>query len=199
VRRGRFDDHQIDPLTFRFVASASVPARGFNRMTRLFVGNIRFTADDQSLRTAFEPFGTVEDVHIVMDRETGRSRGFAFVTMGDAEQAEAAINGLNGQDVDGRALVVSVAQPRQARPDAPRGGGGGYGGGAPRSSRGGGGGGGYGGGGGGYGGGGGGGGGGYGGGGGDPRGGKGGKPGREKRRDRDRDRGRDRERFDNDW
>ncbi|HEX4451876.1 MAG TPA: RNA-binding protein [Kofleriaceae bacterium] len=131
--------------------------------TRLYVGNLSFNTTAEGVRAAFTQFGTVSDVHLVSDRETGRSRGFAFVTMGTTEEAAKAIEGMDGKTLDGRPLRVNEAEQRQ-----PRGGGGGGGG-----FRGGGGGGyGGGGGGGGYGGGGeGGGGGGYGGGGGDDRGG----------------------------
>src|SRR6476661_3601632 len=126
--------------------------------TRLYVGNLSFNTNADGVRTAFQEFGTVSDVHLVTDRETGRSRGFAFVTMGTPEEAAKAIEGMDGRTLDGRPLRVNEAEQRQA-------GGGGGGGGGFRS-----GGGGYGGGGGGYGGG----GGGYGGGGGDRGGGRGG-------------------------
>jgi RNA recognition motif-containing protein len=132
--------------------------------TRLYVGNLSFNTTADGVRTAFQQFGTVSDVHLVSDRETGRSRGFAFVTMGTTEEAAKAIQGMDGATLDGRPLRVNEAEQRQAR--------GGGGGGGFRS--GGGGGGGYRGGGGGYeGGGGGGGGGDWGGGGGDDRGGRG--------------------------
>jgi len=133
--------------------------------TRLYVGNLSFNTTADGVRTAFQQFGTVSDVHLVSDRETGRSRGFAFVTMGTPEEAAKAIEGMDGRTLDGRPLRVNEAEQRQ-----PRGGGGG--GGGYRAGGGGRGGGGYGGGGGGYGGGGGG-RGGYGG-GGDDRGGGGG-------------------------
>ncbi|MCL4226675.1 MAG: RNA-binding protein [Myxococcales bacterium] len=141
---------------------------------RLYVGNLSFQTSTDAVRAAFESFGAVEDVHLVTDRETGRPRGFGFVTMSTAEEAQKAIEGMDGQMLDGRPLRVNQADER------PRGGGGGGGGfrggggGGGRSGGGGygGGGGGYGGGGGGYGGGGGG-RGGYGGGGGG-RGGRGG-------------------------
>jgi RNA recognition motif-containing protein len=142
--------------------------------TRLYVGNLSFNTNADGVRTAFQQFGTVSDVHLVTDRETGRSRGFAFVTMGTTDEAAKAIEGMDGKTLDGRPLRVNEAEQRQQR-----GGGGGGGG-----FRGGGGGGGYrGGGGGDYGGGGGGGGGGDyggGGGGGDDRGGgrRGGRGGR---------------------
>jgi hypothetical protein len=125
--------------------------------TRLYVGNLSFHTTADGVRTAFQEFGTVSDVHLVSDRETGRSRGFAFVTMGSPEEAAKAIEGMDGRTLDGRPLRVNEAEQRQQRGG---GGGGGFrGGGGGGGFRGGGGG--YGGGGGGYGGG----GGGYGGGG----------------------------------
>ena len=128
---------------------------------KLYVGNLAYSVRDDELQQAFGQFGTVTSAKVMMDRETGRSKGFGFVEMGSDAEAQAAINGLNGQALEGRAIVVNEARPREERP-------GGYGG------RGGGGGGGYGGGGGGYGGGGRSGGGGYGGGGGGYGGGGGG-------------------------
>jgi RNA recognition motif-containing protein len=110
--------------------------------TRLYVGNLSFNTTADGVRTAFQQFGNVSDVHLVTDRETGRSRGFAFVTMGTTEEAAKAIEGMDGKTLDGRPLRVNEAEQRQARGGG--GGGGGY--------RGGGGGGGYRGGGGGYGG-----------------------------------------------
>jgi len=135
---------------------------------KLYVGNLAYSVRDESLQQAFGQFGTVTSAKVMMDRETGRSKGFGFVEMGSDAEAQAAINGMNGQALEGRAIVVNEARPREERPGG--GGGGGYGGGGGRS-----GGGGYGGGGGGYGGGGGrSGGGGYGGGGGGYGGGGGG-------------------------
>lgn len=138
---------------------------------RLFVGNLSYHTEESNLRDTFSEFGEVSSVSIVTDRETGMSRGFGFVEMATEEGAQAAIDGLNGQQVDGRSLNVNVARPREERGGGGGGGrrgGGGYGGGG--GGYGGGGGGGYGGGGGDYGGG----GGGYGGGGG-RRGGGGGR------------------------
>jgi RNA recognition motif-containing protein len=132
---------------------------------KLYVGNLAYAVRDEDLQQSFAQYGTVTSAKVMMDRETGRSKGFGFVEMGSDAEAQAAINGMNGQSLSGRALVVNEARPREERP-------GGFGGGGGRSGGGGyggGGGGGYGGGGGGYGGGGGGrsgGGGGYGGGGG---------------------------------
>ena len=134
---------------------------------KLYVGNLPYSFRDEDLQRAFAAFGNVSSAKVMMERDTGRSKGFGFVEMGGDAEAQAAIAGLNGQQHGGRALVVNEARPMEARP--PRSGGGGYGGGGGGGY--GGGGGGYGGGGGGYGGGGGGGGrreggGGYGGGGG---------------------------------
>ena len=131
--------------------------------TKLYVGNLAFGTTDQDLMELFGQYGQVTSAQVVMDRDTGRSRGFAFVEM--ASGAQEAIQATHGQDFQGRTLTVNEARPREERPRG--GGGGGYGGGGGGGRRGGGGGG-YGGGGGGYGGGG---GGGYGGGGGGRRGG----------------------------
>ncbi|RTL16916.1 MAG: RNA-binding protein [Burkholderiales bacterium] len=150
---------------------------------KLYVGNLAYSVRDESLQEAFGQFGTVTSAKVMMDRETGRSKGFGFVEMGSDAEAQAAINGMNGQALEGRAIVVNEARPREERPGGFGGGGrGGFGGGGGYGGGGGGrsGGGGYGGGGGGgYGGGGGGrsGGGGYGGGGGGYGGGGGGRPG----------------------
>ena len=125
---------------------------------KLYVGNLAYSVRDESLQTAFAPFGTVTSAKVMMDRETGRSKGFGFVEMGSDAEAQAAINGMNGQALEGRAIVVNEARPREERPGGFGGGGGrggyggGGGGGGGRSPYGGGGGGGYGGGGGGRGG-----------------------------------------------
>jgi len=92
--------------------------------TRLYVGNLSFNTTADGVRTAFQQFGTVSDVHLVTDRETGRSRGFAFVTMGTTEEAAKAIEGMDGKTLDGRPLRVNEAEQRQARGGG--GGGGGY-------------------------------------------------------------------------
>jgi heterogeneous nuclear ribonucleoprotein A1/A3 len=112
---------------------------------KLFVGGLAWATDDASLRTAFEEFGPVTDAKVILDRDTGRSRGFGFVTYADDESAGEAVKGLDGAELDGRRIRVNVAQERERR-------GGGGGGGGGRGRGGGGGGGGYGGGGGGYGG-----------------------------------------------
>ncbi len=99
---------------------------------RLYVGNLSFNATNETVREAFSAFGEVTDVHVVSDRETGRSRGFGFVTMGTSEAAQKAIAEMNGAMLDGRALKVNEAEERGAR-------GGGGGGGGGRGGRGGGG------------------------------------------------------------
>src|SRR5215470_12219360 len=98
--------------------------------TRLYVGNLSFNTTADGVRTAFEQFGTVSDVHLVTDRETGRARGFAFVTMGTTDEAAKAIQGMDGKTLDGRPLRVNEAEERQQRGGGGyRGGGGGGGGG----------------------------------------------------------------------
>src|SRR3954470_6562757 len=92
--------------------------------TRLYVGNLSFNTTADGVRTAFQQFGTVSDVHLVTDRETGRARGFAFVTMGTPEEAAKAIQAMDGQTLDGRPLRVNEAEQRQQRGGG--GGGGGY-------------------------------------------------------------------------
>jgi len=109
---------------------------------KLYVGNLAYSVRDDDLQQAFSAFGAVQSAKVMMDRETGRSKGFGFVEMGSDADAQAAINGLNGQAIAGRAVVVNEARPREERPSGfrspygagPRregggGGGGGYGGG----------------------------------------------------------------------
>src|SRR5688572_22396211 len=91
-------------------------------MKKLYVGNLSFKATETDVRALFEPFGQVDEVHIVTDRATGRARGFAFVEMGDDDAAGKAIAAMNGKVVDGRALNVNEARPKPQ-------GGGGFGGG----------------------------------------------------------------------
>ena len=97
---------------------------------KLYVGNLAYSVRDDSLQQAFAQFGTVTSAKVMMDRETGRSKGFGFVEMGSDAEAQAAINGMNGQPLEGRPLVVNEARPREDRPGGYRSGGGGYGGGA---------------------------------------------------------------------
>jgi cold-inducible RNA-binding protein len=82
---------------------------------KLFVGNLSFNTTENDLNDAFAAHGTVTETNLMMDRETGRPRGFGFVTMSSAEEANKAIEALNGKDMDGRALTVNVAKPREER------------------------------------------------------------------------------------
>ncbi len=106
---------------------------------KLYVGNLPYTVRDEDLQQSFSEFGAVSSAKVMMERDTGRSKGFGFVEMGNDAQAQAAINGMNGQSLGGRSITVNEARPMEARP--PRtggfgggdrsgggGGGGGYGG-----------------------------------------------------------------------
>ena len=100
-------------------------------MKNIFVGNLSFNTAEDELRQLFETYGQVDRVSILTDRETGRSRGFAFVEMANNEEGEKAIAGLNGKEVGGRTINVNEARPKAERP----GGGGGGGGGRDRGRR----------------------------------------------------------------
>ena len=96
----------------------------------IYVGNLPYSATEEDVSGLFAAYGPVERVKIITDRETGRSKGFAFVTLGDQSQLNAAIEALNGYDYQGRALRVNASEPKEAKPGGFRsGGGGGYGGG----------------------------------------------------------------------
>jgi RNA recognition motif-containing protein len=82
---------------------------------KLYVGNLSYDMTDSDLQNLFEPHGTVQSAQIIYDRDAGRSKGYGFVEMGNAEESQAAIKALNGQVVNGRALTVNEAQPRQHR------------------------------------------------------------------------------------
>jgi cold-inducible RNA-binding protein len=82
---------------------------------KLFVGNLSFNTTENDLQTAFAAHGTVTEAKVMMDRESGRPRGFAFITMSTDQEAQAAIAALNGKDLDGRALTVNEAKPREER------------------------------------------------------------------------------------
>ncbi len=82
---------------------------------RLYVGNLSYGTNEDSLRAAFEPFGEVNSVNVITDRDSGRSKGFAFVEMTDDAAAKAAIAGLNGTNLDGRDISVAEARPREDR------------------------------------------------------------------------------------
>src|SRR5689334_16398018 len=96
-------------------------------MKNIFVGNLDFAATDSSVRSMFERYGVVDRVNLVTDRDTGRSRGFAFVEMGNTDEAERAIAGLNGADFEGRALNVNEARPKGQGGGGSRPNGGGFG------------------------------------------------------------------------
>jgi len=83
---------------------------------KLYVGNLSFETTENDLQDLFEQHGTVNEVHLMMDRMTGKSRGFAFVTMNDDEQAKTAMGATNGKELNGRALKVNEARPREDRP-----------------------------------------------------------------------------------
>ena len=103
---------------------------------KLFVGNLSFNTTENDLQDAFAAHGTVTETNLMMDRATGRPRGFGFVTMSSAEEAQKAIAALNGKEIDGRALTVNVAKPREERSGGGGGGGRGYGGGGGGGGRG---------------------------------------------------------------
>jgi hypothetical protein len=103
---------------------------------KLYVGNLPYSFRDEDLQQAFSAHGSVTSAKVMMERDTGRSKGFGFVEMGSDAEAQAAISGMNGQQFGGRGLVVNEARPMEPRP--PRTGGGGFGGGAGRSGGGGG-------------------------------------------------------------
>ena len=93
---------------------------------KLYVGNLPYSVRDEDLQQHFSQFGAVTSAKVMMERDTGRSKGFGFVEMGSDAEAQAAINGMNGQSMNGRSVVVNEARPMEARP--PRTGGGGFGG-----------------------------------------------------------------------
>ena len=108
---------------------------------KLYVGNLSYGTGDGDLRSMFEEFGSVESAQVIMDRDSGRSKGFGFVEMTNGQEAQAAIDALNGKEVDGRALTVNEARPREDRGGGGgrrSGGGGGGGGGGGRGGYGGG-------------------------------------------------------------
>jgi len=86
----------------------------------IFVGNLAFSTTDHDLRQLFEPFGVVDEIRVIMDRDTGRSKGFGFVEMPESAAAKSAIQGLNGKELDGRALTVNEAKPREPRREPSR-------------------------------------------------------------------------------
>ncbi len=103
--------------------------------TKLYVGNLSYSLTENDLEDMFSPHGPVSEVNLMLDRATGRPRGFAFVTMATPEAAQAAIQALNGTEFDGRALTVNEARPREERAGAGAGGGRGFGGGGGRGGQ----------------------------------------------------------------
>ena len=101
---------------------------------KLYVGNLSYSTSDDDLQQQFSRYGQVSSAKVMMDRDNGRSKGFGFVEMGSASEAQSAIQGLHGQTLDGRSLVVNLARPREERP-ASRGFGGGGNGGGYRGGR----------------------------------------------------------------
>lgn len=89
---------------------------------KLYVGNLTYEVTNSDLERMFQPHGQVESAQVIMDRDTGRSKGFGFVEMGTPQEAQAAIQALNGQDANGRALTVNEAKPREDRGDRAKGG-----------------------------------------------------------------------------
>jgi RNA recognition motif-containing protein len=106
---------------------------------KLYVGNLTYGVTDSTLEQMFAPHGTVQSAQVIMDRDTGRSKGFGFVEMKTDQEAQAAIAAMNGKEVDGRSLTVNEAKPREDRGGGRGGGRGGYGGGGGRGGYGGGG------------------------------------------------------------
>ena len=114
----------LDPVFGNSLCKVTVSRTVKHHMSnKLFVGNLSFNTTENDLQDAFAAFGTVTETNLMMDRMTNRPRGFGFVTMGSAEEAQKAIAGMNGKDMDGRALTVNVARPREERPAGGGGGG----------------------------------------------------------------------------
>ena len=106
----------LDPMFGNSLKKAAVSRTVKHHMSnKLFVGNLSFNTTENDLQDAFAAHGTVTEANLMMDRETGRPRGFGFITMSSAEEAQKAIDAMNGKDMDGRALTVNVAKPREER------------------------------------------------------------------------------------
>ena len=89
---------------------------------KLYIGNLAYSVRDDDLHQAFSEFGSVDSAKVMMDRDSGRSKGFGFVEMSNNEEAQAAINGMNGKSLSGRDMIVNEARPREERPSGGRGG-----------------------------------------------------------------------------
>jgi len=113
----------------RFFCAAGTGPRGYAVGKKLYVGNLSWGVTDDQLRSLFAAFGTVASAQVIVDRDTGRSKGFGFVEMGSDQEAQAAIDGMHGQTVDGRPLTVNEARPKEGGGGGRGGGGGGRGGG----------------------------------------------------------------------
>jgi RNA recognition motif-containing protein len=107
---------------FGYWTAAHVLFRRPTVAKKLYVGNLTYEMTNGDLEKLFQPHGQVESAQVIMDRETGRSKGFGFVEMGSQQEAQAAIAALNGKDSNGRALTVNEAKPREERSDRPKGG-----------------------------------------------------------------------------
>ena len=103
----------LNPITGNNLEKAVGQDRQNHMSTKLFVGNLSFNTTEHGLQDAFSAYGTVTEANLMMDRATGRARGFGFVTMSTPEEAQKAIEGLNGKTVDGRSITVNLARPRE--------------------------------------------------------------------------------------
>ena len=103
--------------------------KGSTMSNKLYVGNLSYSVRDDDLQQEFSAYGQVQSAKVMMERDTGRSKGFGFVEMSSAEEAQAAIEGLHGKNMGGRDLTVNIARPMEARPPRSGGFGGGFGGG----------------------------------------------------------------------
>src|SRR5579883_2657587 len=126
LRLGRPRRPRLD-VTRAILSGLRTPSWSMMVGRKLYVGNLAYQVGDAELEQLFSEFGTVQSAQVIQDRDTGRSKGFGFVEMGSDAEAQAAIQGLHDQEVNGRRLTVNEAKPRE-----PRGGGGGYGGGGRR-------------------------------------------------------------------
>jgi cold-inducible RNA-binding protein len=122
----------FQPLPDAFIRASSL--KGFTMSNKLYVGNLSYSVRDDDLEQQFSAFGQVQSSKVMMDRDTGRSKGFGFVEMSNAAEAQAAIEGLHGKNMGGRDLTVNIARPMEARPPRSGGFGGGFGGGGARRS-----------------------------------------------------------------
>jgi cold-inducible RNA-binding protein len=116
----------LDPMVGNSLAKAlvSVGQQEHHMSNKLYVGNLSYNTTETQLREAFSAHGVVAEVNLMMDRATGRPRGFGFITMNTPEEAQAAIEALNGKSIDGRDLTVNLARPREERSGGGGGGGG---------------------------------------------------------------------------